>query len=227
MEEQKNTVIIVGLRAGRIAGEISEFNKLRRSLCYRIKKGFYDCIAVGEDLDDVSAHRKTHQMRRDAIRTPEFIDMLQNMIDQDFEEGLRVNTDGLRVSADAYIHVMDTVVKPWMEGAAGDRHYAFQQDGAPAHNANKTQAWLEENPKEAWPKNTWPPSSPDCNPYDYFPWGVCEREVNKRPHNTEESLKTKITEVMARLDKTIMVNACRRFHSRIERVPETEDRFIE
>ena len=86
---------------------------------------------------------------------------MQSMIDEDFEEGLRVNVDGLRVSSDAYIHVMDTVVKPWMKGAAGDRHYVFQQDGAPAHNASKTQAWLEENLKEVWPKNTWPSSSPE------------------------------------------------------------------
>ena len=126
--------------------------------------------------------------------------------DEDFEEGLMV-------SADAYMHVMDTVVKPWMEGTAGDRHYVFQQDGAPAHNANKMQAWLEENLKEAWPKNIWPPSSPDCNPCDYFLLGVCEREVNKCPHSTKASLKTKITEFMARLDKTMVANACRRFHT--------------
>ena len=97
---------------------------------------------------------------------------------------------------------MDTVEKPWMEGAAGDRHYVFQQDGALAHNANKTQAWLEEILKEAWLKNIWPPSSSDCNPYDYFLCGVCERKVNKYPHNTKTSLKTKITEFMASLDKT-------------------------
>ena len=78
--------IIVGLRAGRTAGEIAEFNKLPRSLCYRIKKGLYDCIVVGEDHDDVSVDRKAHQMRPDAIRTPEFVDTLQNMIDEDFEE---------------------------------------------------------------------------------------------------------------------------------------------
>ena len=106
---------------------------------------------------------------------------MQNRIDEDFEEGLRVNAVALRVSAGAYIHVMDTVIKPWMEGAAGNRHYVFQQDGAPAHNAIKMQALLEENLKEAWPKNIWPPNSPDCNPCDYFLWGVCEREVNKRP----------------------------------------------
>ena len=175
------TAIFAGLRAGRTAGEIAEFNKLPRSLCYRMKMGFYDCIAVGEDHDDVSVDRKARQMRRDVIRTPEFVVKLQNRIDEDFEEGLRVNAVALRVSAGAYIHVMDTVIKPWMEGAAGNRHYVFQQDGAPAHNAIKMQALLEENLKEAWPKNIWPPNAPDCNPCDYYLWGVCEREVNKRP----------------------------------------------
>ena len=35
-----------------------------------------------------------------------------------------------------------------MEAVAGDRHYEFQQDGALAHDANKTQAYLEEKLKE-------------------------------------------------------------------------------
>ena len=106
------TAIIVGLRAGRTAGEIAEFNKLPRRLRYRIKMEFYDYIAVGEDHDNVSVHGKDRQMRRYAISTPEFVDKLQNMIDEDFEEGLRVNADGLRVSADACTNVMDTLVKP-------------------------------------------------------------------------------------------------------------------
>ena len=33
--------------------------------------------------------------------------------------------DCLRVSADAYIDVLDTMVKPWMESIAGDQHYVF------------------------------------------------------------------------------------------------------
>lgn len=212
MEEQKRAAIVVGLRAGRTAAEIAEFNKLPESLCYRVKKKLDESVAAGEDPDDISVDRKTHKRRRDAIRTPEFIEQLQNMIDEDPSKS---------------IHVMDTVVKPWMEGIAGDRHYVFQQDGAPAHNANKTQAWLADNLKEFWPKNIWPPSSPDCNPCDFFLWGVCEREVNKRPHNTKASLKTKITQVMAGLDKDMVANACRRFRSRIERVVDADGGFIE
>jgi hypothetical protein len=64
--------------------------------------------------------------------------------------------------------------------------------------------WLLENLLEYWMKEFWPPSSPDCNPLDYFIWGVCERDVNKSPHNTVESLKTKIREVMASMDKEMV-----------------------
>ena len=43
----------------------------------------------------------------------------------------------LMVTDGAYtdIHVMNTVVGPGMEGAAGDHRHAVQQDDALAHNA--------------------------------------------------------------------------------------------
>ena len=48
--------------------------------------------------------------------------------------------EGLRVAANDYIKVLETVVKPWMVGVAGERPYVFQQDSAPAHMARTTQA---------------------------------------------------------------------------------------
>ena len=59
---------------------------------------------------------------------------------------------GLRVNANANVHRMDIVM---MEAVAGDRHYEFQQDGALAYDANKTQAYLEEKLKDLRPKNNW------------------------------------------------------------------------
>ena len=50
--------------------------------------------------------------------------------------------EGLRVAANNYINVLETVVKPWMVGVAGERPYVFQQDSAPTHMARTTQAWL-------------------------------------------------------------------------------------
>ena len=29
------------------------------------------------------------------------------------------------------------------------------------------------NEGDFWGKEVWPPSSPDCNPFDYYVWGAC------------------------------------------------------
>lgn len=134
---------------------------------------------------------------------------------------------GARINAALYINTLETVVKPWMDGVARGRPYVFQQDGAPAHTASSTQQWLAANVPEFWPKEIWPPSSPDCNPLDYFVWGVCERETNKQPHNTLDSLKAKINQVMGDLDRDILAKACSRFRPRIEAVVEAGGDFIE
>ncbi len=31
---------------------------------------------------------------------------------------------------------------------------------------------IKENLTEGWGEEVWPPSTPDCNPFDYFVWGV-------------------------------------------------------
>jgi hypothetical protein len=36
----------------------------------------------------------------------------------------------------------------------------------------RMQDWLKENFTEVWEEEVCPPSSPDCNPFDYFVWGV-------------------------------------------------------
>jgi hypothetical protein len=134
---------------------------------------------------------------------------------------------GLKINAQEYLKVMEEVVKPWMDGVANGRHYVFQQDGAPAHNAKVTQDWCQANLPEFWSKEVWPPSSPDCNPLDYYVWSVCERDVNKVPHNTAASLMAKITEVMANLPRDTLAKACRRFRQRIEAVVEAGGDFFE
>ena len=50
--------------------------------------------------------------------------------------------------------------------------------------------------------------------------GVCERGGNERPRSAETPPKTKTTEIMGRLEKTMLANTCRRLRSRIGRVME-------
>jgi hypothetical protein len=77
-----------------------------------------------------------------------------------------------------------------------------------------------------WLKEMWPPSSTDCNPFDYFMWCVVEREVNKCPHITLASLKVMTSDIMTDLDKEVIIHACKTFRSWIEDVMEATGVFI-
>ena len=52
---------------------------------------------------------------------------------------------GLKVNLAAYIDVLSTVVKPWIDEVRNGRLYIFQQDSAPSHKAQTTQDWLAEH----------------------------------------------------------------------------------
>jgi hypothetical protein len=67
--------------------------------------------------------------------------------------------------------------------------------------------------KDHWSKEIWPPSSKDCNPLDYFKWSEVGREVHKQPHNNLASLKAMILDVMANLDREVVIHVCKKFQS--------------
>ena len=80
--------------------------------------------------------------------------------------------------------------------------------------------------KNHWSKEIWPPSSPDCNPFDSSVWCEFEREVNKKPHKTLASLRAKILEVMANMDREFVIHYYKKFWSRIEAVVDSSGDFI-
>jgi hypothetical protein len=47
-------------------------------------------------------------------------------------------------------------------------------------------------------------------------WSEVEREVNKQPHSTLASLRAMISDVMAKLDRDVVIHVCKRFLSCIE-----------
>lgn len=137
-----------------------------------------------------------------------------------FETGLRVNTD-------IYLDVLSTVVFPWIKEIAGDRPWVWQQDSAPCHVSGKALGWLKENCFDFVHKDTWPPSSPDLNPMDYFFWGVLEARTNRRPHTTKASLITAIKEQSNAMERELVQRACSCFRTRVEQVIEAEGSYIE
>ena len=78
-----------------------------------------------------------------------------------------------------------------------------------------------------WRKKVRPPSSPDCNPLDYYVWGACERTINRSPNNTLDSLKTAIVAVFAGMPFVEMTRACFHYLSRIQHDIPAEGGFIE
>jgi hypothetical protein len=82
-----------------------------------------------------------------------------------------------------------TVVKPWFQRNFLDQEGIFQQDGAPAHTAKKTQQWFRDNSINFIPKEEWPANSPDLNPMDFSIWGYLEEKACVSPHKNLESLK--------------------------------------
>jgi len=95
---------------------------------------------------------------------------------------------------------------------------------ATQNTAKIAQDWLKANLKDHWSKEIWPPSSKDCNPL-VISCGA-NGEVNKQPKNTLASLKAMIPDVMANLDREVVIHVCKKFRSWIEADMEATVVFI-
>ena len=66
----------------------------------------------------------------------------------------------------------------------------FQQDGAPAHRARKTQEWCRSHFPAFWDKDEWPGNSPDLSPIENL-WAIVQEEINKMAPATSEATLTR------------------------------------
>jgi hypothetical protein len=57
-------------------------------------------------------------------------------------------------------------------------------------------------------------------------WSIFEREVNTQPHDILASLMTKILEVMANMDRDVVIRSYKKFWSRIEAVVDASGDFV-
>ncbi len=58
-------------------------------------------------------------------------------------------------------------------------------------------------------------------------WCEFETEVSKHPHNTLDTLRAKISEVMADMDREVVICPCKKLRSRIEASVEDSGDFID
>ena len=83
--------------------------------------------------------------------------------------------------------------------------WIFQQDGAPAHTANITQAWCRDHLPRFWPKEKWPPCSPDLNPMDFSVWSIFETKIRSKVYHSDKDLKTSLTRSWDQIPKKCCV----------------------
>lgn len=115
------------------------------------------------DFEDIPENKRTMFFRQH----PASVMVWGGVTDCGKKTPLIVIPAGVKVNTDSYIELLDKKVLKWIKKQQWPNGYCFMQDGAPAHTSNKTQAYLSENFDEFWPKNKWPPSSPDANPMDF------------------------------------------------------------
>ena len=118
-----------------------------------------------------------------------------------------------------YIDILEKSVKPWIKSNyPPDINYVFQQDGAPAHAAKKTQKWLETNFVSFWDKDMWPPSFPDLNQLDYNVWACGEEADCNKPHSSVAALKSSIMKAWSNMKEDYIIKMCSAFRGRLEAV---------
>ena len=82
----------------------------------------------------------------------------------------------------------------------------FQQDGAPAHNAARTQKWCRDNLPSFWEKGVWPGNSPDLSPIENL-WAIVQGELDKlEPATSETTLVSNLQKAWCKISAETLDN---------------------
>lgn len=149
-----------------------------------------------------------------------------------------VGTDGFTIppvwfkksmDGNDYRHMLEETVIPALNAHYGRNKWVLQQDGAPSHTSIATQAFLTEKlgSRGFWPKQFWPPSSPNLNPLDYFVWTHVEEKACATAHPNITAMKQAVNEIWARMDADILKSAISKFRSRLQKCIAAEGGIFE
>ena len=103
----------------------------------------------------------------------------------------------------------------------------LQQDGTTSHTARLVQDWCKDNFKSFWPKELWPPSSPDLNSMDFGIWSILDQKFCAVSYSSVEVLKQKLTKSWAKIDAETVRATCDQVIPRLRRVIKEKGGYIE
>ena len=118
------------------------------------------------------------------------------------------------VNAETYIATLDKFFKGFKEAAPGVSlsQIVFQQDGASAHTAKKTQQYLKS--KKITLLEHWPPNSPDLSPIEPI-WSWMKHEIKKMTLKNRSDLEAAITEVWGRIPRAVVEGVINGYPTRL------------
>ena len=103
----------------------------------------------------------------------------------------------VRIDAKFYQdEILRKVLVPWKQK---NPNMILQQDWAPAHGAETTIAYLEENFPGFLNKNQWPSRSPDLNPIDFSVWGLLEEKLKNKNITKVEQLRRELEQAWSEI----------------------------
>ena len=133
----------------------------------------------------------------------------------------------VKVTAQYYRDRVLSVMLPELANLSGG-DYTFQQDGARAHTARETVAYLMEHVPDLLEPSLWPANSPNLNPVDYTIWSALKERVYKgrRIASVAELKDILINEWNAFPQQTIN-NSIDTFRKRLHKVVEVDGGHME
>ena len=224
--------IVSGIHAGMTNSEIAGFNSTPISTVKKISKLYNDFLASGGMEEDFNIKRKAHRRHSDNMRE-DMVEVIKDMVDVDPGVSMRAIARELGCSEKLVrkICTQDLRYKSYRLCKG-----QFMNQATKERRLVKAKALLNRfkhppspnilNLPHFWEKEVWPPSSPDVNPLDFYVWGVAERDTNRSPHNTKDSLISSIMVVFNNIPREDVLHACSRVRSSLEEIIEANGDFI-
>ena len=136
---------------------------------------------------------------------------------------------GAKINSEYYCHqVLGQGLIPDIRARCGRHNWTLQQDGAPAHTAHRTIAWLRDENIDFIQPDMWPPNSPDLNPVDYAVWGVLQQRVyHERQFNSIDELKQAIVTEWRKVSQRFIDRSINEWRLRLNSVVKHKGGHIE
>ncbi len=133
---------------------------------------------------------------------------------------------GERLDSETYMKYLRENIFPWARRTYGESWW-LQQDGASCHTSRITQDMLTSEAPGFFPKDCWPPHSPDAAPMDYAIFGRLKSMLSGIQFHSKNQLKSAIVDAWARLDQSFVQKSCKKFRGKLEQIVANNGGLIE